>query len=92
MILFFRLVAHIEAVPPPIVTWYVNGMEIKPSPHYEIHTEPKRSELLIINVSPEDTGEYTCRVKSDIGEATCTSTVYVGQYTQRFNADINFSS
>lgn len=72
-----RLECSLDAYPPPVVTWYVNGMEIKPSPHYEILYEQGKSILLIIEVGPEDTGEYTCRALSEMGEAVCSTTLYV---------------
>ena len=81
--IFFRLECQIQAVPPPIISWHVNGLEIAPSPHYEILLEPTkdesilRSTLQIINVGPEDTGEYCCKAKSDIGETESSTTLFV---------------
>ena len=72
-----RLECQIQSHPPPLVTWFVNGMEIKPSPHYEIRYEDGKSTLLIIEVGPEDTGEYTCRAVSELGEAVSSTTLYV---------------
>jgi len=61
-----------------MVNWYVNGMEIKPSPHYEMLNEDGKSVLLIIEVGPEDTGEYTVKAHSDeIGEVISSTTLYV---------------
>lgn len=61
-----------------MVTWFVNGMEIKPSPHYEMLYEDGKSVLLIIEVGPEDTGEYTVKASSDkIGEIVSSTTLYV---------------
>lgn len=73
----FRLECQIDSYPPPLVTWFVNGVEIKPSPHYEIIFEEGKSTLLIIEVGPEDTGEYTCRAVSELGEAISSTTLYV---------------
>lgn len=52
-------------------------MEIRPSPHYEMTTEDGNSILLIIEVGPEDTGEYTCRAVSELGEVMSSTTLYV---------------
>ena len=61
-----------------MVTWFVNGMEIKPSPHYEMLYEDGKSVLLIIEVGPEDTGEYTMKATSDeFGEIVSSTTLYV---------------
>ncbi|GFS02464.1 titin, partial [Elysia marginata] len=72
-----RLECQVDAAPAPLVTWFVNGMEIKPSPHYEIQYEDGKSVLLIIEVGPQDTGEYTCRAVSELGEAVSSTTLYV---------------
>ena len=59
------------------MAWFVNGIEIKPSPHYEIRYENGKSVLLIIEVSPQDTGEYTCKAETEKGEALSSTTLYV---------------
>lgn len=74
---FFRLECQVDSHPPPLITWFVNGMEVKPSPHYEIRYEDGKSILLIIEVGPQDTGEYTCKAVSEIGEAVSSTTLYV---------------
>ena len=74
----YRLECRVDAYTPPQVTWFVNGMEIKPSPHYEMLYEDGKSVLLIIEVGPEDTGEYTMKAASDeIGEIVSSTTLYV---------------
>ncbi|XP_060064415.1 titin-like, partial [Ylistrum balloti] len=72
-----KLQCKVDSYPPPLVTWFVNGMEIRPSPHYEMTTEEGNSVLLIIEVGPEDTGEYTCRAVSELGEVMSSTTLYV---------------
>ena len=73
----FRLECEVQSYPQPVVTWFVNGLEIKPSPHYEICYSLGQSCLLIIEVGPDDTGEYTCRAVTVHGEAVCSTTLYV---------------
>ncbi|CAG5126019.1 unnamed protein product, partial [Candidula unifasciata] len=77
-----RLECRVDAAPAPIITWFVNGMEIKPSPHYEIRYEDGKSILLIIEVGPQDTGEYTCTATSELGEAVSSTTLYVQEPVQ----------
>ena len=72
-----RLECKVDSYPPPVVTWFVNGMEIRPSPHYEMSYDDGKSVLLIIEVSPEDTGEYTCKAQTEMGEQVCSTTLYV---------------
>jgi hypothetical protein len=76
--IYYRLECKIDAYTPPMVTWFINGMEIKPSPHYEMLYEDGKSVLLIIEVGPEDTGEYTVKASSnEIGEVVSSTTLYV---------------
>ena len=77
-LLLYRLECKIDAYTPPMVTWFINGMEIKPSPHYEMLYEDGKSVLLIIEVGPEDTGEYTVKASSnEIAEIVSSTTLYV---------------
>lgn len=76
-LLSFRLECKLDAYPPPLVTWFINGMEVHPSPHYEVLYEDGKSVLLIIEVGPEDVGEYTCRAVSELGEVVSSTTLYV---------------
>ena len=66
-----------QAYPQPRITWHVNGLEIKPSNKYRTIYENNVSVLEIQNVTPQDTGTYTCRAVSDIGEAVSSTTLYV---------------
>ena len=65
--------------PSPKITWYQNGVEIKPNPDFEIYIDSDKGEstLIIVEVFPEDDGEYTCIALNEIGESitTCRLTV-----------------
>ncbi|ESO99780.1 hypothetical protein LOTGIDRAFT_141499, partial [Lottia gigantea] len=75
---FSKNLCLIESEPPSEVTWYVNGVEIKPSPRYDIRIEEGKTILFIMDVGPEDVGEYTCKTVTDQGEAiTSPTTVLV---------------
>ena len=59
------------------MTWHVNGIEIKPSPKHTINLEGEKSVLLIKNAQPQDSGVYRCRAVSELGEAVCSTTLYI---------------
>ena len=73
----FRLEAYVEAYPPPLISWHVNGSQIKPSPKYTVKHEGNKAILLVKNVSVDDAGTYSCKATSDLGEAVCSTTLYV---------------
>ena len=87
-LLFFRLECQVGSYQSsPLISWFVNGIEIKPSPHYEIQNQNGKSILLIIQVAPQDTGEYTCKAVTDVGEALSSTTLYVqGWWTRDFRS------
>lgn len=65
--------------PSPRITWYQNGVELKPNPDFEIYVDHTKGEstLIIVEVFPEDEGEYTCIAINEVGESitTCKITV-----------------
>lgn len=62
---FFR------GTPSPTVTWFFNSQPIKPSRDFQIHVDVKRGEssLVIVEVFPEDEGEYMCKAENTMGAA-----------------------
>ena len=72
-----RLEAYVEAYPPPLISWHVNGSQIKPSPKYTVKHEGNKAILLVKNVSVDDAGTYSCKATSDLGEVVCSTTLYV---------------
>lgn len=57
--------------PQPRIIWYHNGQEIKPSHDFQIIIDYSKREsiLVIVEVFPEDEGEYTCTAKNPYGES-----------------------
>ena len=66
-----------SAQPPPAITWHVNGTEIRPSQKYVISRDGSKSILEVRNLVAEDTGVYTCKAVTDVGEAVSNTTLYV---------------
>lgn len=66
-------------VPSPTITWYFDGSPIKPSSDFQVTIDVERGEstLIIVEVFPEDEGEYTCIAVNPFGESitTCRLTV-----------------
>ena len=73
------MTVHFIGRPSPTITWYLNGHELKPSPDFDIIVDHKKGEsaLVIVEVFPEDEGEYTCIAVNEVGESitTCRLTV-----------------
>lgn len=68
--------------PQPRIIWYHNGKEIKPSHDFQIIIDysKKESILIIVEVFPEDEGEYTCTARNPYGESiTSCRLVVVGE-------------
>lgn len=63
--------------PMPEVRWYVDGTEIRDEPEYEIMYDDGVAILILLEVIPEDEGEYVCMAINEIGEATCKANLYV---------------
>ncbi|XP_072046919.1 titin-like [Amphiura filiformis] len=63
--------------PPPEVRWFVDGSEILDEPEYEIIFDEGTCTLTLLEVIPEDEGEYVCLAVNEVGEATCKAMLYV---------------
>ena len=57
--------------PPPVVTWYFNGQLIESSPDFRISEDHERGEsvMTIVELFPDDEGEYMCKVENSLGTA-----------------------
>ena len=60
-----------QGYPTPKITWYFNSQPIKPSRDFQIFvdTQKKESTLVIIEVFPEDEGEYMVKAENKYGAA-----------------------
>jgi len=57
--------------PHPQITWYFNSQPIRPSADFQINVDIQRGEstLIIVEVYPEDEGEYMCKAVNPLGTA-----------------------
>lgn len=84
--LICRLECQIASHTPPVITWHVNGTEIKPSQKYVVSRDGSKSILEVRNLVAEDTGVYTCKAVTDAGEAVSNTTLFVvGEYLAPFD-------
>lgn len=74
-----ELIVRFQGRPSPRIRWFHNGQEIQKSPDFEIiiNYDTHTSVLVIVEVYPEDEGEYTCVASNRLGETitTCRLTV-----------------
>ncbi len=67
----------VVGMPPPEIRWFVDGTEIRDEPEYEIIYDDGVCTLTLLEVIPEDEGEYVCLAVNEVGEATCKAMLYV---------------
>jgi len=60
-----------SGVPAPTVTWYFNSQPVRPGQDFQINVDVRRGEstLVIVEVFPEDEGEYMCKAENPLGTA-----------------------
>jgi len=62
---------YFSGVPAPTVTWYFNSQPVRPGQDFQINVDVRRGEstLVIVEVFPEDEGEYMCKAENPLGTA-----------------------
>ena len=57
--------------PSPTITWYFNSQPIIPNRDFQINVDLQRGEstLMIVEVFPEDEGEFMCKAENHLGTA-----------------------
>ena len=77
LLTFLSLDAFVKGSPQPLITWFVNGMEILPSPKYQMEYEKTKAVLAIHETNAKDSGEYTCMAENDLGMQTSSFYMHV---------------
>jgi len=73
----YTLVCKVKGNPSPVATWLFNGEPMEENEDFRWVAEGEVRKLILAEVFPEDTGEYTCEVENRAGrvKTTCHLTV-----------------
>uniref|UniRef100_A0A182PUX5 Ig-like domain-containing protein n=1 Tax=Anopheles epiroticus TaxID=199890 RepID=A0A182PUX5_9DIPT len=73
-----RLVCKVSGQPPPKVAWFKDKRLINrnATKYSQVHLK-KRSELIILNASTTDSGEYECRAKNRYNNSSVFNSTHV---------------
>lgn len=73
-----RLCAHIEAYPSVGVSWFRNGVKLRPSRRVMISLDHEGFvELVISSATAQDAGWYSCVASNAVGQAETATTVLI---------------
>lgn len=61
---------EVTAVPSPAIQWFFHGRPITSSRDHKISTKGKKSNLVIPEAMPEDSGPYSVSAVNPVGSAT----------------------
>ncbi|XP_037535708.1 immunoglobulin-like and fibronectin type III domain-containing protein 1 [Nematolebias whitei] len=64
--------------PRPYVTWYRNNISLNTNTNYYITNTCGVCSMLILNVGPKDSGDYTVVAENPLGRAECSTKLVVG--------------
>lgn len=63
----------VRGTPPFKVNWFRGANELVPGDKCNVYLEESVVELELFDVTPPQSGEYTCLVTNDAGRVTCTT-------------------
>lgn len=72
-----KLECRLNATPKANIEWTKNGRPINESRRVGTEFDGELSSLIISDLRPEDSGEYQCTAKNNIGTASCRTTLIV---------------
>ena len=73
-----ELKCRFEGQPPPKITWFFHGEKLEDSLHYRL---PDNGSLLVVDMTSDLSGEYTCKAESIVGSSNATVELrYAGEW------------
>lgn len=74
-----RFDVQVSGTPLPTLTWFRDGVEIKPDDHFtmEFTEDEGVGSLIIFETNPEDDAEYTCQATNIAGEAVSRADIFL---------------
>ena len=73
----FRLEVELDSQPEADVKWFVNEVQVSPTQRTQLYKDGNNHVLVIVDVTPEDAGEYVCKAENIHGTTTCKTTLIV---------------
>ena len=71
-----EIVCIVDSYPVAEVTWMKNGESLdESSPEIILSKSDDKHSLLIVSVSEESVGEYSCTARNSLGEATASAKI-----------------
>ena len=74
-----KLDCRLNATPKPNIEWTKNGRPINESRRVRTEFDGELSSLVISDLKADDSGEYQCIAKNNIGTASCRTTLVVSE-------------
>lgn len=78
------LSCHVRGMPTPTITWVKDGVTVEPSEKYQlVENDDGTVELIVSDVTTQDSGKYVCQAESRAGTAEISHLVQVQARSQR---------
>ncbi|XP_039306923.1 titin isoform X3 [Solenopsis invicta] len=82
----------VTGTPPFTIIWFKDGRELPDNDYYKyIIYRDGGIALRILDVRPQDAGEYTCIIQNNFGTASCSSLFAVQDYKNVFKPALQFT-
>ena len=73
-----KMTATFVGTPEPEITWLLDGDTLSPMTGIDVLTEEGTSSVVIDSLQPEDAGQYKCIARSNVGKATTSCVLTIG--------------